>query len=80
LDQCQGAIGLYEKLTQDYDKESPLVSHALFSIGRLHETQKDYAKAEETYNGLINRSADESWTNLAKDRIIYLTARGLLKK
>jgi tetratricopeptide (TPR) repeat protein len=74
------AIGYYERLTRDYDKESPLVWHALFSIGRLYETQKDYAKAEETYNGLINRSADESWTNMAKDRIIYLTARGLLKK
>jgi TolA-binding protein len=76
----KAAIDLYGRLVKDYEKSTPLVPHALFSIGRLNESQKNYAKAVEAYSKLPEKYPEESWTKMAKDRIIYLAAQGLLKK
>jgi tetratricopeptide (TPR) repeat protein len=76
----KAAIDLYGKLVKDFEKTTPLVPHALFSLGRLNESQKDFAKAVEAYSKLQEKYPEESWTKMAKDRIIYLTAQGLWKK
>jgi tetratricopeptide (TPR) repeat protein len=74
------SLALYEKIVADFGTSTPLIPHALFSIGRIYEVQKNYVKASAAYAKLDEQFPGESWTNMAKDRIIYLTAQNLLKK
>ncbi|MFA7566657.1 MAG: tetratricopeptide repeat protein [Alkalispirochaeta sp.] len=50
--------------------------HSLFSLGRLAETQGDVDLALEYYNRLVDEHGSSSWTNLGRNRIIWLTSRG----
>ena len=51
-------------------------SHAMFSYGRVLETQGKYAEAVAAYKDLNSNFPDDSWANLAKSRIIALQNEG----
>ena len=58
------------------DEEFLLRSHALFSYGRVLEATGKYKEAVEAYQKLNDEYPDESWTNLAKTRILELKIEG----
>lgn len=63
---------LLTKLVTDYDyQEEP---RALFSLGRLAESDNDYETATQFYNQLIDNYASSEWKNLAYNRIISLSS------
>lgn len=70
------AIAHLEAADQKYP-DAPGASRVIFSIGRLYESQKQYAKATEAYARLVAKGADDDWTKLCRDRIIFLAAQGL---
>lgn len=67
------------RLVKDYEKSAPGMAHAYFALGRLAEQAKDYATAGAHYEKIVASFPDDDWTKLAKDRIIFLKSRGLLK-
>jgi tetratricopeptide (TPR) repeat protein len=72
----QQALSSLLRLVDEYDEESPDTPRALLSIGRIYESLDDIAEAEHYYNVLIDDYPTSSWTNLARTRIITLTAQG----
>jgi tetratricopeptide (TPR) repeat protein len=52
----------------------PEIPRAIFSLGRLYEGQGDFKQADTYYNKLVDSYPSSGWTNLARDRIIYLAA------
>ncbi len=50
---------------------------ALFNLGRLAESSEDYDLALDYYNRLLDEHGESSWTNLGRDRIIWLQSQGL---
>lgn len=58
------------------NKDFALKAHALFSYGRVLETQGKYADAVAAYTQLNDELPDDSWAKLAKTRIITLKAEG----
>ncbi|MFP4211261.1 MAG: tetratricopeptide repeat protein [Alkalispirochaeta sp.] len=52
-------------------------SHALFNLGRLAEVQEEYDLALDYYNQLLDEHGDSNWTNLGRNRIIWLTSQGV---
>lgn len=68
----------YKKLVDNYGTDSPEKPLALFSLGRLAEARKDYTAAKTQYDKLVSDFPSSSWTNLARDRIIYLQTEGLV--
>ena len=49
-----------------------LAPHALFSEGRVHESDKDYKAAAEAYQKLIDTYSSDAWADVAQSRIIEL--------
>lgn len=49
---------------------------ALFNLGRLAEEAGESMEALEYYNRLVNDHPDSNWTNLGRNRIIWLSSRG----
>jgi tetratricopeptide (TPR) repeat protein len=74
----QAALGYLTKAKASYPT-SPGADRVGFSIGRIQESLKDYAKAMEAYSAIVAGGADNDWTKLARDRIIYLRSVGLDK-
>ena len=73
------AIAHYQVLVDKYVGKTVGIPHALFTIGRLNEASKDYTAAISSYEKLLSLYADDDWTKLAKDRIIFLKAGGFAK-
>jgi tetratricopeptide (TPR) repeat protein len=71
------AIAHYTQLAKDYLKDNPVAPHALFNLGRLQEEKSDYKAAMASYNQLVSAFGGSDWALLAKNRIIYLKAKGL---
>lgn len=71
------AIAHYTQLVKDYLKDNPVAPHALFNLGRLQEEKSDYKAAMASYNQLVSAFGSSDWALLAKNRIIYLKAKGL---
>jgi len=71
------ALEHYMTLSKDYTIDNPVAPHALFNVGRLQESKKDYKAALESYNKLVGTYGNSEWAMLAKDRVIYLKAQGL---
>ena len=53
-----------------------LRTHAMFSYGRILETQGKYAEAEAAYKEIDSNFPDNSWAELAKSRVIALQNEG----
>ncbi len=74
----EAAIAHLEKLIKEYS-DSSVAHRAAFTIGRLNEAAKAYGAAMEAYAKLVAGGADNDWTKMARDRIIYLRSQGLAK-
>ena len=72
------AAKAYEQIAKNYGSSTPEKPLAIFSLGRLAEARKDYKAAKTQYDLLVNDFPSSSWTNLARDRIIYLQVKGLI--
>lgn len=72
------AIEYYGILIKEYEEKMPGLSLSYFNLGRLYEGQKDYAKANETFGKMGELFPGDSWTNLAKSRIISMKTQGLV--
>ncbi len=70
------ALEHYNKIITQYKMDTPNLSHAYFSIGRLSEAKSDWKAALENYNKLLSDYSNTDWALLAKDRVIYLKAQG----
>ena len=71
-EEYENAIAAYQRLRENYSDTFPEVPHALFSIGRLYEEIDNKDAAMQAYNEVIDDFSSSNWTNLARDRIIYL--------
>ncbi len=70
------AVAALTRIVEDYGDLSADAPRALFSLGRISETNGDLAEASLRYNQVIERYPSSGWTNLARDRILLLTAQG----
>ncbi|MCF0241377.1 MAG: tetratricopeptide repeat protein [Treponema sp.] len=81
---CAEQLGNLSESSEYYKKAADsegfiLKSHALFSLGRVYEAQKDFEKANEFYTTLINSAPDDSWAKMAKTRVIDLKVKGQIQ-
>lgn len=72
------AAEYYKRIVDTYKAGSGL-PHAIFSLGRLAEGRSEWPVALENYEKLAASYPDADWTKLAKDRIIFIKATGLVK-
>lgn len=72
------AIAHYTLLTKNYAKDNPTVAHAYFNLGRLQESKKEYKNAVANYEKIVSAYGSSDWALLAKNRIIFLKAQGLV--
>lgn len=70
------ALEHYTSIITQYKEDTPNLSHAYFSIGRLSEAKSDWKAALENYNKVLSDFSNTDWALLAKDRVIYLKAQG----
>lgn len=78
---CYEELGKLAEAAESYKaaaefKDFGMVTHAYFSLGRVLETQGDYAGAVEAYTSAKEAFADDEWSNLATTRIIELQSKG----
>ncbi|TVR69797.1 MAG: hypothetical protein EA427_07350 [Spirochaetaceae bacterium] len=52
-------------------------ARALFNLGRLAEEEGSPGEALDYYNRLVEEHPDSNWTSLGRNRIIWLSSRGL---
>lgn len=70
------ALAVFKRVLDNYGSENAIAARALFSVARINETEDRIADAADAYNRLISDYPNSGWTNLARDRIITLTAEG----
>ena len=63
-------------LVDQFGERSSDLSRAIFSLGRISESEDNMEDAALYYNRLIDDYPASSWTNLARNRIITLTIQG----
>ncbi len=68
----ESSIATYQRVREKYSDSFPEVAYALFSIGRLYEQIENRDAALQAYNEVVDDFSSSNWTNLARDRIIYL--------
>lgn len=64
-----------DKRILTYKGLAPEVPGTIFELGRLYEGQGDLKEAQTYYKKLVDSYPSSGWTNLARDRIIYLAAK-----
>jgi tetratricopeptide (TPR) repeat protein len=70
------AIEFYQRISDTYRDTFVGIPEALFSLGRMHEQQNDYAAAQEVYEDLEDNFSSSNWTKLARNRIIKMKVDG----
>lgn len=80
LDQIADARDMYSAIINDYRTSFPATPKILFSMGRLAEAESDFEGAARYYNDLVDNFNASSWTKLARNRIIYLTAEDKIEE
>ena len=60
-------------------EEFGMAAHAYFSLGRVLESQGDFAGAAEAYKTINSKFADDDWGNLAHTRLIELKSQGKIQ-
>jgi tetratricopeptide (TPR) repeat protein len=73
-DDRASAISYYEKVVSYGDY--PLLTRALFNLGRVKDENSDFTGAAEAYRKLVDEHAEDSWANIAKSRLLQLQAEG----
>ena len=68
------ACELYKQVSEN--KDFFLMAHAKFSYGRILESQGKYKEAVEVYSELNDALPYDTWSNLAKTRILDLQISG----
>ena len=74
LNDNESAAKYYDVASQG--KDFLLVTHTLFSLGRVKEAQADFKGASETYQKMVDKYPSDEWTKLAQSRLIALKAAG----
>lgn len=72
------AAALWQRVVDDYGQDAAETARALFSLGRIAEGGGEFSEAAVYYNRLLDDFPGSSWTNLARNRIIYLTTEELI--
>lgn len=67
---------LYGRLVDGDISPNAEIAHALFNLGRLAEEAGDRDLALEYYNRLVDEHGGSNWTNLGRNRIIWLQSQG----
>lgn len=78
MDDIDGALELHNLIVSLYSETYPDTARSIFTLGRLYEYKGQYEEASNQYNILISEYTTSNWTKLARDRIIYLQAEGLI--
>jgi tetratricopeptide (TPR) repeat protein len=73
----EAARELYGRVVALEDTANLERAHAVFSLGRLAEGAEEHQLALEYYNQLLDEHPDSNWTNLGRNRIIWLTSQGV---
>ena len=78
---CCEELGDNTKAAEYYESASDakdflLVTHCLFSLGRVKEALNDFTGAAVAYNKLVDKYPDDEWTNVAQSRLIALKTEG----
>ena len=81
---CLEETGNLDEACVNYKKAADtsdflMKSHAMFSYGRVLETSGKYAEAGEAYKALNDASPNDTWSNLAKTRLIDLKLQGKIE-
>lgn len=66
------SAALYDRILKEYKTSFPDLGRVLFSLGRVNEALGKPEEALASYNELVDNYAGNSWTNLARNRIIAL--------
>ena len=74
LNDSANAIQYYKSASESED--FLLIDHALFSLGRVNETTKNYEDAKAAYDKLVELHSTSSWAQMAKSRLIAMRAAG----
>ena len=70
------AITYLEMYVADYSTVgSPLISRALFTLGRLHERIDDTDNAIRLYQQVIDQHSGSGWVDLSKNRLVILNIK-----
>lgn len=78
LNNSEDAIKYYQMAADT--KDFLLVAHAIFSVGRVKESVKDYEGAKEAYQKLVEKYPSDKWTDVAHSRLISLEAEGKISE
>ena len=78
---CSEELGKLEDAYEFYTlacdcEDFYLVSHALFTQGRVAEKLENYENAKKSYSKLVDSYPDDEWTKLAQSRLVALKIEG----
>ncbi len=74
LGDIDGAVALIAKACER--KDFVTAPRAMFNAGRMEEQRGNYSAAKEWYNKVNDSFVNDNWANLAKSRLISLSAEG----
>mgnify|MGYP006272152975 CR=1 FL=1 len=77
LGETERARELYGRLAEGEAQPNLEAARAIFNLGRLAEDAGEAELALEYYNRLVDEYASSTWTNLGRNRIIFLTTQGV---
>lgn len=72
----EGAAQLLQRLADGEGAPSANQPQALFNLGRIAEQQGTPVVALGHYNRLVDEHPGSNWTNLGRNRILWLTTQG----
>ena len=75
LGDTENAIAYYEK-AEGYS-DFMMLTHTIFNIGRIKEMAKDIEGAKKSYTKLSENYPEDSWTKIAKSRLLSFEVKGL---
>lgn len=78
LNRNEDAAAAYKECSEVVD--FVLANHAKFNYGRVLEVMAKYEEAAEVYQQMNDDNPYDSWSNIAKTRLISLEADGKIKK
>ena len=78
---CSEELGNLDDAAAGYKSASEVkdfyeAAHALFSLGRVQEAKEDFVAAAASYQVLVDKSPEDSWAKLAKNRLVSLKISG----